>query len=203
VVVIIQLIPQITPLTPITSILPLAFVLVVSAVKEAIEDIQRYKADKKNNKEIFKVLREGQLQKIFSQEIKAGDIVKVKRNQHFPADIVVLSTCNDDGSCYVKTANLDGETNLKMRKALDVTSKIKNSLEMMLALSGSVQCETPNERLYQFNGRYVSKEGKSVYSLNQNQLLHRVCPLPYGTKLSGSPTTKYKVHIWIGSLRRF
>ena len=37
-VVVIQLIPQITPLTPITSILPLAFVLLVTAAKEALED---------------------------------------------------------------------------------------------------------------------------------------------------------------------
>lgn len=40
-VVIIQLIPQITPLIPITSILPLAFVLIVTAIKEAIEDYVR------------------------------------------------------------------------------------------------------------------------------------------------------------------
>jgi phospholipid-transporting ATPase len=36
--VIIQLIPQITPLIPITSILPLAFVLAITAIKEAVED---------------------------------------------------------------------------------------------------------------------------------------------------------------------
>jgi magnesium-transporting ATPase (P-type) len=38
VVVIIQLIPQISPLVPITSILPLVFVLAVTAIKEALED---------------------------------------------------------------------------------------------------------------------------------------------------------------------
>ena len=35
-------------------------------------------------------------------------------NEEFPADMVLLSSSHDDGTCYITTANLDGETNLKV-----------------------------------------------------------------------------------------
>ena len=33
-----------------------------------------------------------------------------------PADIVIVSTSDPDGACYIETKNLDGETNLKVRQ---------------------------------------------------------------------------------------
>ena len=44
-----------------------------------------------------------------------GDIVYVVDEHKFPCDLVMLSSSNDDGRCNVTTANLDGETNLKVR----------------------------------------------------------------------------------------
>lgn len=41
--------------------------------------------------------------------------MKVKVNQGFPCDLVMLSSYDPEGKCYVTTANLDGETNLKVR----------------------------------------------------------------------------------------
>eukprot|EP01112_Ceratiomyxa_fruticulosa_P017857 TRINITY_DN5637_c0_g2_i1.p1 TRINITY_DN5637_c0_g2~~TRINITY_DN5637_c0_g2_i1.p1 ORF type:complete len:660 (+),score=121.16 TRINITY_DN5637_c0_g2_i1:150-2129(+) len=182
-IMILQLIPEITPLIPITSILPLAFVLAISAIKEAIEDHGRYKADQKNNMEQFKVIREGQLQTIFSQNIEVGEIVYIANGQHFPADLILLSSSNDDGICYVETANLDGETNLKIRKALDSTSVLQE-VDELSQLKGVLQCETPNERLYRFNGRLLIESHNSsnhglkdkermLYSLNHTMFLQR------------------------------
>lgn len=54
-------------------------------------------------------------QQVQSQNIHVGDIVRVKRDESFPCDLVLVSTSNNEGKCYITTANLDGETNLKVK----------------------------------------------------------------------------------------
>jgi magnesium-transporting ATPase (P-type) len=39
----------------------------------------------------------------------------VRADEEVPADLVLLSTPDKDNLCYVETANLDGETNLKIK----------------------------------------------------------------------------------------
>ena len=60
------------------------------------------------------------------QGIKVGELVRVKVNEPFPADMLVVYTESDDGFCYVETKSLDGETNLKLKKAPhDINTKIR------------------------------------------------------------------------------
>ena len=51
------------------------------------------------------------------KNVKVGDIVKLKNRELVPADMVLLATSDANGLAYTMTANLDGETNLKLRKA--------------------------------------------------------------------------------------
>ncbi|CAF3345243.1 unnamed protein product [Rotaria socialis] len=52
-----QLIPQISSLAPITTILPLVFVLALTAIKDATDDIVRHRSDRHvNNREIKTVV---------------------------------------------------------------------------------------------------------------------------------------------------
>ena len=37
--------------------------------------------------------------------------------EYFPCDMILLNSSNPNGVCYVETKNLDGETNLKHKKA--------------------------------------------------------------------------------------
>lgn len=46
---------------------------------------------------------------------------QVKDHGFIPADMVILSSTNPNGACYVETMNLDGETNLKHKQACDAT----------------------------------------------------------------------------------
>ena len=49
----------------------------------------------------------------------------VKENETFPADLVLLSTSSSSGKCFVMTANLDGETNLKPLSPAKITKHLK------------------------------------------------------------------------------
>jgi hypothetical protein len=42
--------------------------------------------------------------------------VQVEDSNVFPADLVLLSSAHPEGVCYIETMNLDGETNLKLKK---------------------------------------------------------------------------------------
>ena len=104
------------------------------------------------------------------KKLRVGNLVKVCKDEYFPADLVLLSSSHEDGVCYVETMNLDGETNLKLKHALEETSHLhdENSFEQFRAV---IKCEDPNERLYSFIGT-LSYDGKD-YPLSIQQLLLR------------------------------
>eukprot|EP01137_Pigoraptor_chileana_P025686 Opistho-2@95508 len=84
-------------------------------------------------------------------EIQCGDIIYLEGNEEFPCDMVLLKSSNADGSCYVQTANVDGETDLKSRISLAATQAI--SEESFLAFSACVVCRSPNAEIYKFDSR--------------------------------------------------
>lgn len=47
-----------------------------------------------------------------------GDFVKVVCNEIVPADLLLVHTSDPNGVCHIETSNLDGETNLKQRRAM-------------------------------------------------------------------------------------
>ena len=50
------------------------------------------------------------------REVKVGDILKIHKDEPFPADMILIDSSTEKGSCYIETKNLDGETNLKRRQ---------------------------------------------------------------------------------------
>jgi len=169
-IVIITFIPEISPLTPWTSVLPLSFVLGVTALKEAYEDIQRWKADNTVNNKKYQVMKtNGSVSKTRSKNLKAGDIIKIKCDQYLPADIVPLSTSLPDGVCFIETAQLDGETYLKSFKAPPATNKLSD--EEILKLNGHIEVEAPGHDLYKWTGTLCLDSGDSI--LDEDNLLLR------------------------------
>ena len=90
-------------------------VLFVTAVKEVWEDFQRLKQDRQINRRKVLVLRDKRWTETMWLDIKVGDLVKVENKEPFPADLVLLTSSEDQGMAYIETSNLDGETNLKVR----------------------------------------------------------------------------------------
>ncbi|KAG0193037.1 hypothetical protein DFQ28_006778 [Apophysomyces sp. BC1034] len=85
------------------------------------------------------------------QDVHVGDYVKIRNDEDVPADVVILSTSDEDNICYVETQNLDGETNLKVRQGLPGTSEIKDEHDCKRARF-HIECEPPHVNLYQYSG---------------------------------------------------
>lgn len=98
------------------------------------------------------------------KKLEVGDIVMLREDEQVPADIVVLNTSDPDGNAYIETKNLDGETNLKVRKSLKATMGIQSEEDLEHARF-VVDSEAPHANLYSYNGllKYTvnepSKEG--------------------------------------------
>ena len=52
------------------------------------------------------------------KNITVGDIIKLSADDEVPADILLLNASDENGICYVSTASLDGETNLKQKQPI-------------------------------------------------------------------------------------
>ncbi|KAL5761914.1 hypothetical protein ACOSP7_018178 [Xanthoceras sorbifolium] len=163
-----------SPVNPVTNVVPLSLVLLVSLIKEAWEDWKRFQNDMTINNTPIDVLQDQRWEPIPWKKLQVGDIIRVKQDGFFPADLLFLASTNADGVCYIETANLDGETNLKIRKALERTWDYLTP-EKASEFKGEVQCEQPNNSLYTFTGNLIVQ--KQTLPINPNQLLLRGCSL--------------------------
>ncbi|XP_050653086.1 probable phospholipid-transporting ATPase IM isoform X5 [Macaca thibetana thibetana] len=190
---ILQLIPEISSLTWFTTIVPLVLVITMTAVKDATDDYFRHKSDNQVNNRQSEVLIDSKLQNEKWMNVKVGDIIKLENNQFVAADLLLLSSSEPHGLCYVETAELDGETNLKVRHALSVTSELGADINRLARFDGIVVCEAPNNKLDKFMGILSWKDSK--HSLNNEKIILRGCILRntswcFGMVIFAGPDTK-------------
>lgn len=158
-----QLFSAITPVNPVTTWGPLIMILGLTAYKEASDDLARAKRDKEFNERIVPRLAPGgKLEDCMSQDIRPGDIIRVGRNEELPCDIVLLKSSDPKGAAYVMTANLDGETDLKLKKAIAGTQEL--DLPALAAHHGAVVCLPPNPDIHKFDSFYVHAANMSTKS---------------------------------------
>ncbi|XP_010115783.1 PREDICTED: phospholipid-transporting ATPase ID-like, partial [Chlamydotis macqueenii] len=124
--------------------------------------------------------------------VRVGDIIKLENNQFVAADLLLLSSSEPHGLCYIETAELDGETNMKVRQAISITSELGDT-GRLARFDGEVICEPPNNKLDKFGGTLYWKENK--YSLNNQNMLLRGCVLRntewcFGLVIFAGPDTK-------------
>lgn len=136
-------------MSPLTSLIPLVFVICVTAAKQGYEDFLRYRADNMVNKSMVTIFRDGVEIDIRCEDICPGDLVRISKDCDVPCDLVLLKS-SDNGKCFITTANLDGETNLK---TLVIPKGLPDYEISRLHTLGAIECEQSHTDLYAFNGR--------------------------------------------------
>lgn len=172
IIAILNQLPQLAVFGRGASVLPLAFVLIVSAIKDAFEDFRRHRSDRVENNRLALVLVNGKFENKKWKHIEVGEIIKLSSNETLPCDVVLLSTSDPTGVAYVQTINLDGESNLKTRYAKQ-ESQLKNPEKEKIG--GLIKCEKPNRNVYGFQGT-MEIDGKRM-SLGPSNIVLRGCEL--------------------------
>ncbi|XVE56714.1 hypothetical protein DITRI_Ditri04bG0032800 [Diplodiscus trichospermus] len=163
-----------TPLSPysaVSNVLPLVVVIGATMGKEAVEDWRRKKQDiEVNNRKVKMHQGDGVFEHTKWMDLKVGDIIKVEKDEFFPADLILLSSSYEEAICYVETTNLDGETNLKLKQAMETTTSLHEDSSFQ-NFKAVIRCEDPNANLYSFVGNL--ELGEEQYPLSPQQLLLR------------------------------
>ncbi|KAF7053992.1 hypothetical protein CFC21_061769 [Triticum aestivum] len=168
---VLNFVPQLLVLSKEAGVLPLAFVLGVTAVKDAYEDWRRHRSDKNENNRTASVLADGVFRPKRWKDIQVGDVVRLVANETLPCDMVLVSTSDPTGVAYIQTINLDGESNLKTRYAKQETMSTPPE-----ALAGVIKCEKPNRNIYGFLAT-VDLNGRRAISLGTSNVMLRGCEL--------------------------
>jgi phospholipid-translocating ATPase len=118
--------------------------------REALDDITRRRRDAEANSEYYQLL--GSIQPVKSRDIKVGDVIKVEKDQRIPVDLMLLRTGDGTGEAFIKTDQLDGETDWKLRTALGVTQDA-NSDDALLTQDFCLTAGPPEQDIHKFAGK--------------------------------------------------
>ncbi|CAF1092643.1 unnamed protein product [Adineta steineri] len=168
-------VPVINAISKTVAFIPLTVILIITAVKDLVEDLKRWRSDVNINKQKAEVY-DKTLQTFIEcqwQDLSVGDIIRVRIDQTVPADILLLSSVSSEHTCYLDTAAIDGETNLKQKS---IPSCFFNSIKPE-EMNFELQCDPPNDDIYHFHGRTILSSGTNIYSCDNNNILLRGCVL--------------------------
>ncbi|CAL8298913.1 unnamed protein product [Lota lota] len=136
---------------------PLVFVLSVTVVREAVDEMRRYQRDKEMNGQLYsKLTVRGKVQ-VKSSDIQVGDMIIVEKNQRIPADMIFLRTSEKNGSCFIRTDQLDGETDWKLKVAVVCTQRLP-ALGDLFSIRAFVHAQKPQLDIHSFEGNFTRED---------------------------------------------
>ena len=167
-----------------SALIPFLMVIGIGLVMDLIEEIKRYRNDLQTNNTNTKVYKNGTFINKKWSDIKIGNMIKVKKDEIIPADLLVLCSSNKDSAFYLQTANLDGESNLKQRETLIDTQKIfyknkikeDNYLEKLFKPykegeeNSYIEVEQPNKNIYEINGKIYFDSKPIFFDVNNTAI---------------------------------
>ncbi|XP_039550930.1 phospholipid-transporting ATPase IC isoform X2 [Pimephales promelas] len=192
-IVVLQCVPIIATIPWYSTMLPLMLVLLVRGFKDLTTDVGRRRSDAQINQRPCDILTPEGFKTVKWKDVHVGDILRIHKDKVIPADLLLLCSTEPHSLCYVETADIDGETNLKFRQALSVTHAELNgdsAKPNLGSFDGIVWCEEPNGNLHSFKGELHWKGERHL--LDTDHLLLR------GTVLRNTDTA-YGLAIYTGS----
>ncbi|KAL3319476.1 ATP synthase subunit 9 [Cichlidogyrus casuarinus] len=149
---------------------PLGFVISVTMIREAVDDLRRWKRDREVNLTAYTKLgvtadKSGH---VTAAQIKLGDLLWIHKDQRVPADLVLLYTTERNGACFIRTDQLDGETDWKLRHAVPFTQHLlannnENTDDLFTTLA-TVYAEKPNQSIHSFEGTFTAAKSECQFS---------------------------------------
>lgn len=172
---ILQMIPGLSTTGSYTTIIPLAIFICIAMGREGYDDLRRHRMDNAENNLMANVHRvddDGNTiwVTVKWRDIRVGDIIKLAKDDWIPADLVILHSEGQNGIAYIETAALDGETNLKAKRAIPSIAERCND-QNVRSFRATIQSEAPNQDLYTYEGKMSYNQEE--YSLGNDQVIYR------------------------------
>lgn len=207
-----------------TYIVPLVFVLCITLGKEAMDDLARRRRDTEANGEEFELLdfdygtenkkKKGKRVKrstasdgsptttIKSSSIKVGDILVLGKDMRVPADVIILKAISNDpaepdasGESFIRTDQLDGETDWKLRVAPGISQNL--SLEDLLHLK--ITATPPSKEVNTFLGTMTLDNSYSgSHSIQDREFPLSIDNTAWANTVIASNSTIYAAVIYTG-----
>ena len=172
-----------------SAITPFIIVVSIGLILDGIEELKRYRNDVKANNTKVKIYQNKKFRNIEWSKVKIGNLIKVKKDENFPADMLVIFSSNKEGNFYLQTSNIDGETNLKERDALGFTQKLfldkkfkktHDNLHKLFKHENDnnnpnciIEVEQPNKNIYEINGSIIfngDEQNKNFFNMKSTAI---------------------------------
>ena len=203
---ILQMIPGLSTTGTYTTIVPLLFFVTISISKEGYDDLRRYRLDKAENRKTASVLHAYKSRltdsdiadeptvtkgpnlwaQVMWKDVRVGDVVRLERDEACPADMVLLHAKGTEGTAYVETMALDGETNLKSKRPSPPLAKQCTTIADISRCDARFVVEDPNLDLYRMEGK--TTVGDETLPLTNDEIIYRGSILRNTTEAFGMIT---------------
>ncbi|XP_045502996.1 probable phospholipid-transporting ATPase IIB [Colias croceus] len=167
---------------------PLCFVLAVTVFREAIDDYRRYRRDKEVNRQRYERIvldtpsegyRPFVTEQVSASALRVGDIVMLHKGQRVPADMILLRTNETMGTVFIRTDQLDGEIDWKLRIPLPSTQKLPTDAHL-LDINAKIFIEKPEKDIHSFIGTCTRLDEEEIDSLDIENTLWSGCVVASG-----------------------
>ena len=98
-----------------------------------------------------------------------GDIISLNKNERVPADMVFLHTTDKSKTIFLRTDQLDGETDWKLRKPIATTQELTD-VRKLVNDDYYLIVDPPTKFIYEFKGVFVMQIGSNTLNVKKEGL---------------------------------